>query len=37
MPSTTNTFNTAEDAKAVKIDAEDPTKTIQIGAGLSPK
>jgi hypothetical protein len=26
-----------EDAKAVKIDAEDPTKTIKIGADLNPK
>jgi hypothetical protein len=37
MPSSSDTFKVAEDAKAVQIDAEDPTQTVQIGAGLSPK
>jgi hypothetical protein len=37
MPSSSDTFKVAEDAKAVQIDAEDLTQTIQIGAGLSPK
>jgi hypothetical protein len=27
----------AEDAKSMQIDAEDPTKTIQIRASLDPK
>jgi hypothetical protein len=30
-------FKGVEDAKVVEIDTEDPTKTIQIGLGLSPK
>jgi hypothetical protein len=37
MPSTYDTFKAAKDAKAMQINAEDLTKTIQIGAGLSPK
>jgi hypothetical protein len=37
MPSTSGTFNAAEDNKVVRIDAEDPTKTIQLGAGMGPK
>jgi hypothetical protein len=31
------TFKAAKDAKAVQIDADDPAKTVQIGAGLNPK
>jgi hypothetical protein len=30
-------FKGAEDAKAIQIDAEDLTKTIQIGASKNPK
>jgi hypothetical protein len=30
-------FKAAEDAKAVQIKTEDLTKTVQIGADLSPK
>jgi hypothetical protein len=37
MPSTSDTFKAAEDAKVIQIDAEDPTKTFQIGADLSNK
>jgi high-affinity K+ transport system ATPase subunit B len=37
MPSTSGTFKASEDANAVHVDAEDPTKIIQIGAGWSPK
>jgi hypothetical protein len=37
MPSSTGAFKVAEDAKAIQIDAEDPAKTVQIGADLSPK
>jgi hypothetical protein len=37
MPSMMGTFNAAKDAKAIQIDAKDPGKTIQIGAGLSTK
>jgi hypothetical protein len=37
MPSTTNTYKAAEDAKVIQVDVEGLTKTVQIGAGLSPK
>jgi hypothetical protein len=37
MPPSSKTFNVAKDAKALQIDAEDPAKTVQIGAGLKPK
>jgi hypothetical protein len=37
MPLTSGAFKAAEDAKAVQIDAGDPTKTMQIGASLDPK
>jgi hypothetical protein len=37
MPPTSNAFKAIEDAKAVPIDAGDPTKTVQIGASLDPK
>jgi hypothetical protein len=37
MPPSSDTFKAAEDAKAMEIDAEDPTKTIQIRAGVNPK
>jgi hypothetical protein len=37
VPSMMGTFNAAKDAKAIQIDAKDPGKTIQIGAGLSTK
>jgi hypothetical protein len=30
-------FKATKDAKAVQIDAGDPTKTVQIGASLDPK
>jgi hypothetical protein len=30
-------FKIDEDAKAVQIDARDPTKTVQIEASLDPK
>jgi hypothetical protein len=33
----TGTFKAVEDAKVIQIDVEDPTKTVQIGAGFSPK
>jgi hypothetical protein len=37
MPSSIGAFKVPEDPKAVQIDAEDPAKTVQIGADLSPK
>jgi hypothetical protein len=37
MPSSSDTFKEAEDAKAVQINSEDPAKTVQIGVGLNPK
>jgi hypothetical protein len=37
MPSTSGTFKAAEDAKAIWVDAEDPAKSIQVGADLSLK
>jgi hypothetical protein len=37
MPSMSDAFKVAENAKAIWIDVEDLTKTIQIGASLSPK
>jgi hypothetical protein len=37
MPSMSSSFKAIEDAKAVQINVEDPAKTIQIRAGLSPK
>jgi hypothetical protein len=33
----TCTFKAVEDANAIHIHTEDPTKTVQIGAGLNPK
>jgi hypothetical protein len=37
MPPSSNAFKAVEDAKAMQIDAKDPTRTIQIGADLNPK
>jgi hypothetical protein len=37
MPSMSVTFKAAEDAKAIRVDAEDSYKTVQIRAGLSLK
>jgi hypothetical protein len=37
MPPSFSTLKAAEDAKAVQVDADDPTKTVQIGAGQNPK
>jgi hypothetical protein len=37
MPATSRVFKVDEDAKAVPINAENPTKTMQIGASLDPK
>jgi hypothetical protein len=37
MPPSFSTFKATNDAKAVQINSENPTKTIQIGAGLNPK
>jgi putative protein kinase ArgK-like GTPase of G3E family len=34
MPASSCSFKAAEDAKVMQIDAEDPSKTIQIGAIL---
>jgi hypothetical protein len=33
----TGTFKATEDAKAIQIDPEDPTKTVPVGASLRPK
>jgi hypothetical protein len=32
MPPSSGAFKAADDAKVMQIDAEDPTKTVQIGA-----
>jgi hypothetical protein len=37
MPPLSRAFKAVTDAKAVQIDANDPAKTVQIGAGLIPK
>jgi hypothetical protein len=37
MPPSSGAFKAVEDAKAVQIDTDDPTKTVQIGASLNPK
>jgi hypothetical protein len=37
MPSMSGAFKAIEDAKVIQINAEEPTKTVQIGASLSPK
>jgi hypothetical protein len=37
MPASSSTFKAAEDDKVMPIDAEDPTKTIQIEADLNPR
>jgi hypothetical protein len=37
MPPTSGAFIAAEDAKAMRIDARDPTKTVQIEASSNPK
>jgi hypothetical protein len=37
MPSTSGTFKAAKDAKAIQVNDEDLTKTVQVRAGLSPK
>jgi hypothetical protein len=37
MPPTSSIFKMDEDAKAVQIDAGNPTKTMQIGVSLNPK
>jgi hypothetical protein len=35
--STFSIFKATEDAKAVQIEVEDPTKIVQTGASLDPK
>ena len=35
-PSTSSTFKSTEDTKAIRLDEADPAKTVRIGAGLSP-
>jgi hypothetical protein len=37
MPSSSGAFTMAEYTKAMQIDADDPAKTVQIGASLNPK
>jgi hypothetical protein len=37
MPLTSNAFKADKDAKALQIDTENPTKTVQIEASLDPK
>jgi hypothetical protein len=37
MPSMPGTIESAGSAKVARVDAEDPTKTVQVRAGLSPK
>jgi hypothetical protein len=37
MPPSSDAFKAVEDAKTMQIDAEDPTKTVQIRTGLNPK
>jgi hypothetical protein len=34
MPPTPSVFKTGKDARAVQIDIDKPTKTVQIGASL---
>ena len=35
-PSTSGTFKSAEDTKAILLDEADPAKTVRVGTGLSP-
>jgi len=35
-PSTSSTFKSAEDTKAIQLDEKDSAKTVRIGVGLSP-
>jgi hypothetical protein len=37
MPPTSSIFKADKDAKVMPIDAEQPAKTMQIGASLEPK
>jgi hypothetical protein len=37
MPTSSDAFKVAEDAKVMQIDTEDPTMTVQIRVGLNPK
>jgi hypothetical protein len=37
MRPSSGAFKAAKDAKVVQIDTDDPTKTVEIGAGLDPK
>jgi hypothetical protein len=37
MASSSSAFKVAEDAKVIQIETEDPSKTVQIGAGLNPE
>jgi hypothetical protein len=37
MPTSSSVLKTADDAKAMQIDVEDLTKTIEIEADLNPK
>jgi hypothetical protein len=37
MPPAPSIFKMGEDARAVQIDIDDPTKTVQIRASLDPK
>jgi hypothetical protein len=37
MPSTSDTFKATKDTKTVRVDTKDPTKTVQVRAGMSPK
>jgi hypothetical protein len=37
MPSSSSTFKAVDDAKAMQIDIEDTSKTVQIRAGLNLK
>jgi hypothetical protein len=37
MSPSSGAFKAAEDAKAMQINAKDPTKIVQIGVSLNPK
>jgi hypothetical protein len=37
MPSMFDTFKASKDTKTVRVDTKDPTKTVQVRAGMSPK
>jgi hypothetical protein len=37
MYASSSVFKAVEDVKAMQIDAEHPTMTVQIGASLNPK